>query len=508
MHSDQRTYLRSITRFFSLYGVFPRGYAKTYLEIAAMFIVCIRFPSIKLSLTAQTRENSASLLKDKTIELLQHFPLLENELASKPKFSKNDAEILFKNGSRIDNLSNSQNSKGQRRHRISEEESALVDKVTFEDALEPIVEVSRLTTGQLGIPNPEELNQQINFFTTAGFKGSDEYIRSLSMIQEMIDLKGKIVLGSSWMLPCWMGRGSTKTQILQKKKNMSPIAFAQNYEEKWVGASDGALVNINKLMACRNLTTPLLETEDPNDEYYIGVDVARSMNTNNNQSSVSVGKVNRHHKTNRIISIDIVNVINISNALNFTAQACEIKKLKNAYNAKAVIVDGNGLGAGLIDELLKESYDPITKEPLGCWDTMNTENTPEVFNADRCLFDMKAQTYQTKVISTFIDMIEGGKVRLLENKANSDFTIKDKDSYKEKVLPFVQTDFLFEEISNLKLKTLPSGNLTVEKIVNKINKDRWSALGYLLFYIVEFESKIYTDNGQSDIDLLQQYTFL
>ena len=118
-------------------------------------------------------------------------------------------------------------------------------------------------------------------------------------------------LGSGWMLPCYYGRGSTKSQIIKKKRRSNPIFFAQkdgfnnsstsplprpfpsaitilaryallyfftrhacsvkfillikkkrrsnpiffaqNYEQKWVGCSDGALVDINKLMACRVL---------------------------------------------------------------------------------------------------------------------------------------------------------------------------------------------------------------------------------------------------------------
>jgi ribonucleoside-diphosphate reductase alpha chain len=193
--------------------------------------------------------------------------------------------------------------------------------------------------------------------------------------------------------------------------------------------------------------------------------------------------------------------------MNFTAQACEIKRLKRAYNARIVIADGNGLGAGLVDECLKESIDLRTGESLGCWNTINTDNRPESNDYENCLFDMKAQSYQTKVITTFIDIVDSGKLRLLQKRKDNEFTSKEQENYEEKVLPYIQTDFLFEEIANLKLKTLPSGNLTVEKTVKKINKDRWSALCYCVFYIMEFTNNI-NNNDKSDLDLLEQYTFL
>lgn len=491
LHTDQRIYLRSIMRFVSTYGVFPRGWGKTFDEVLAMFLVAIRFPNIELALTAQTKENAAELLKDKTVEILKYYPMLENELVGGSfkvgtRFSRNDGEVRFKSGAKIDVLANAQSSKGQRRKRINIEESALLNDALFQDVIKPIPEVARYTIGKLGVVNPEELNQQINFFTTAGFRGSDEYQRSIRMLDGMDELDGSMVLGSSWFLGCWFGRGSTKSQILQKKKEMSPIAFAQNYESKWVGSTDGALVDINKLMKCRSLTTPMINSKKFDEEFYLGVDVARSQKSSNNQSSIAVGRVIRNKETNRIVSIEIPNIITVSNAMNFTAQANLVKEVKKNFNARAVIVDGNGLGAGLIDELLKEAYSPTTGEYLGCWNTINTDNTPETKDAERCLFDMKAQGWQSKVVADFIDAVESGKLRLLAKKQDNDFTMKDKENVELNVLPYIQTDFLFEEIANLKLKHTNNGALSVEKVVKKMDKDRWSALAYLIFYITEF----------------------
>lgn len=473
-------------RFVSLYGVFPRGWGKTYDEVLAMELVAIFFPSIDLAMTAQTKENAAELLKDKHNEIIKHFPMLENELDGKPKFSKGDAEIIFKSGSRIDNLANAQSSKGQRRKRINIEESALLNDEMFQDALKPIVEVPRYTVGKLGVVDPCELNQQINFFTTSGFRGSDEYERCLRMYLGMVNLSGEIILGSSWFLACWYGRGSTKSQILKKKKEMSPIAFAQNYESRWVGSSDGALVNINKLLNCRSLPKPQIKSNNDEEEFYLGVDVARSQNTNNNQSSVVVVKVNRSKDTGKITSVDVVNIINISNILNFTAQACRVKQIQKQYNAKVVVVDGNGLGTGLIDELLKESFDPITKESLGCWDTINTDNTPELQDSEKILYDLKAQSVQNKVVTNFIDMVDSGKLRLLCKRQLSEFSDKEMDDIDNKVEPYLQTDNFIEETANLKLKYLQNGGVTIEKVVKKLDKDRVSACLYVLWYINEF----------------------
>lgn len=488
LHFDQRVFMRCDLRFVSMYGTFSRGYAKTYTEVLDDFIVAILFPGVTLSVTAQTRENSAALLQDKYNEIINDFPLLVNEI-EQTKFSRNDAFIKFKSNSVITNLANTQASKGRRRHRIKIEESALLNNTLFEDALEPIVEVPRTTAGSLAIVDPEEMNFQIHFFTTSGYRGSDEYNRSVRMVNGMRNCSGDIVLGSGWMLPCYYSRGSTKSQILKKKRRSNPIFFAQNYEQKWVGCSDGALVDINKLMATRVLDRPILEIENESDEFYIGVDVARSENTNNNQSAIVVVKVIRNPNTKRILELQIVNVVGVSNKMNFTDQACLIKQYKNAYRAKMVVADGNGLGSGLVDELLKPSYNKITGQDLGCFDTINTDNQPQSSNAEKCLFDMKAQGTQTKVISHFINAVDSGMLKMLIRKQEQDFSDKEREFMDRNVLPFLNTELLFMEISNLKLKSLSGNNLTVEKVVRKIDKDKFSALSYCLYYIFEYTTK-------------------
>lgn len=490
LHLDQRIFLRADIRFMSMYGTFSRGYGKTYDEVLDMVVVAILFPNIELALSAQTKENAADLLEAKWNEITRHYPLLLNEIAEKPKFSKGNAFIKFKNDSTIDAIANSQSTKGQRRRRLKIEESALLNNDLFQDALEPVVEVSRLTVGKLGMVDPMELNQQIHFFTTSGFKGSDEYQRSVQMVDNMEQLKGQIVLGSNWQLPCYYGRGSSKSQILQKKKRLSVVAFAQNYEQEWVGCSDGALVNINKLLNCRCLTVSNNKALSESEEYYMGVDVARSQKTSNNQSSVVVGRVKRNLDKSRIIAIEIVNIIKIPNILNFTAQAIKVKQIQKRYNAKAIIVDGNGIGAGLTDELLKESVDPVSGESLGCWDTMNDDNTPEIAGSPKIVYNLKAQSCQNEVVTTFIDMVDSGKLKLLEKRIDSEFTEEEWDEFDNKVRPFAETDAFIEETANLKLKHLSNGNVTIEKVVKKIDKDRVSAMIYMLWYVNKFVKEL------------------
>lgn len=287
------------------------------------------------------------------------------------------------------------------------------------------------------------------------------------MLDEMADLKGKIVLGASWELPCHFGRGETRTQILAKKNDptTSSTAFAMNYESKWVGASDGALINISKLIKARTITNPELTCpRDKNknfllNEYVIGVDVARSSEKSNNKTAIIVLKIIRN-SNNAIRQVQVVNIIEPPNGLNFKEQSIMVKRVFKNYGGnedlsisrvRAVIVDGNGVGSGLVDRLLEDVTDPETNEELGCWATINTDQKPDVPNSPAIVYNLKSQGINDKIITTFLDYVESGKLKLLRPYEE----IKSKKVISDDVMveaTCIQTQLLIDEVANLRLK--------------------------------------------------------
>ncbi|BAO04905.1 helicase, ATP-dependent [Clostridium botulinum B str. Osaka05] len=512
---DQRMFLRSLCRFLSTYGVMPRGYGKTLLEIMAIYHTCIFIPDSNLAMSAQTKENAASISEEKHRELLKNFPLLKNEVVSS-SFTKNGAEVVFTSGSTYTVLANAQSSKGQRKHRLTIEEAALLNNDLYKDALEPVVNVPRRTIGRKSIINPYELNGMINFVTTSGYRGSDEFVRVLDMIDSMAELKGKMVLGASWRLPCWYGRGETESQIMAKKNDptQSATRFAQNYESKWVGSSDGALINISKMLKLQTLNIPELEcTKDKKgnldlNEYVFGVDVARSSSQSNNKTAISILKIIRNDK-GIIRQIQLVNLVEPPNGLTFKEQSLVVKRLFYKYGGdlnlsksrvKAIVIDGNVIGKGLIDRLLEEVTDPETNEELGSFDTINTDSKPDNPSAPKIIYDLTAQGINGDIIRIFTDYVETEKLRLLKSFE----AIKNKVSQNNMVdaeQACLNTKFLIDEVANLKLKQT-NKSVTVEPTVKKIDKDRYSSLAYCLYYIFMFLEKTEDDDYEDDEQLV------
>lgn len=498
---DQRVFLRAVARFPEGYYTFGRAYGKTLLEVMAMFYTAIFYPRVKLSLTAQSLKTAAKLLKEKYDQILEFYPLMKNEIYN-VAFRDNFAEIEFHNGSKIDALANSQTSKGLRRHRGSIEEDNLVDEATYRDAVKPIFDDPRRTIGEHPQIDPNENNSSAISYTTTGYRASPAHIRCQKAFKHMINLEGSIMLGASWKLAAFNGRGKSISEIMKEKRNGSPITFDMNYMARWTGAGEDGLCNIAKVLECRNLTNPEFIGED-GAEYVMGIDVARSEGNKSCLSIVTVVKIIRS-SNGRVKEAHLVNLFPFQASLSFTAFAIEIQRLYNKFNPVAIIVDDNGLGKGIADELLKAHIDPLSGEELPCLDTINTNDEPEKAGSPKVVFCYIAQSFDKESIPNFMDFFETGKIRLLQRKDAADFVFSTPTEFERLHMPYLQTDFLIDEISNLRLKYNSNGSIGVEQATRSMNHDRYSALQMPLWYIKKYLDKANIEDVKTDEAILAE----
>lgn len=506
----QRVMMRSLARFPNNYFCIPRGGSKTLVQVMALYHIGVWFPNVTLAITATTKESAVKIWKEKHEEIIRYYPSMVDEIKS-ARFSKDSGRVEFQNGAVIDNLANAQSSKGLRRRRGSIEESALIDKDLYEDAIEPIFNVPRVTLGNE--VDPTELNGAINRFTTSGYKNSDEYEKIITMTKDMVDLKGTYVFGSDWRIPIHYGR--QKISTINKARQGNSIRFRQNYLCDWIGVSDGGLINVSKLMKQRTLNYP--EFEIPKDkrknpelaEYIISVDVARSASDSNNKTAIVVLKIIRN-AGGQIRQVRVVNIETPPNGLNFTEQAVVVKRLFYQYGGdldinksrvKAVIIDANAVGQGLVDRLLEDTTDPETSEELGCWSTINTDQRAATQNAPAYVYALKSQGINGDIIRTFIDYVESNKLKLVKSFDDiKDNIPKDMDrQLLEQTC--MQYQFLIDEVSNLRLKKTQN-SITVEQLVKRVDKDRWAALSYGLYYIELFMNVMDEDEFDEDDELI------
>lgn len=113
----QRLFLRAAMRHKYCYATFPRAFSKSFLAVLVLMIRCILYPGAKLFIVSGTKEQGASIAKEKVEELLELIPALRNEInLKKSLFGKDYVKIEFKNGSRLDVVAARNSTRGGRRH--------------------------------------------------------------------------------------------------------------------------------------------------------------------------------------------------------------------------------------------------------------------------------------------------------------------------------------------------------------------------------------------------------
>ena len=360
----QRVFLRSVMRHQYVYAVFPRAYSKSFLSVMALMIRCILYPRANLFVTSGGKEQAAGILKDKVNEICTLIPAFDREIdrrRGKTLEGKDYCKYVFKSGSTLDNIAARESSRGKRRHGGLIEECVGVDDQILREVIIPTMAISRRCMD--GSTHSEEtLNKSQVFVTTAGYKGTYSYERLIGFLVRMITQPERcMVMGGTWRIPVAVGLQS-KTFIQDQKDEgtFNEASFEREYESRWTGDVEDAFFNAEMFNRGRILKQPEYEASgrsSKNQFYILSVDVGRK----GCDTVVCVFKVTPQPQGPALKSL--VNIYTIADT-HFGDQALEIKKLYYKYNARRIVIDGNGLGIGLVDYMVKPSIDPDTNETL------------------------------------------------------------------------------------------------------------------------------------------------
>lgn len=195
----------------------------------------------------------------------------------------------------------------------------------------------------------------------------------------------------------------------------------------------------------------------------------------------------------------LVNIYSLTDE-HFEDQAIALKKLFYKYKAQRLIIDGNGLGIGLIDYMVKSQIDKDTNEVLPDFGIMNDEeNYYKKFRSPNCEYDaiyiIKANApinteahanVQTQITSGRVKFLideRVAKVKLMGTKRGQEMKPEERAEY---LKPFTLTSILKEEMLNLREET-EGVNIILKQANKAIRKDKFSALEYGLYYIREEE---------------------
>ncbi|ALA47835.1 putative protein YonF [Brevibacillus phage Sundance] len=496
----QRMILRIMFRYRKTYFTLTRGSSKSFLQVLAKYIECILYPNIKIMITAPQKQMASQIAQQNIEEIWKYVPILKNELRQ-IRFEKDYTRLIFHNGSVLDVVANSESSRGLRRHGLSVEEiiHERFDEENFNTVLLPIMANNRRPA--YGEEDPYELHKKITVVTTAGTKQSFAFNLLKEYLYDMISGKSAYVLGAGYELATSFGLLSLDyINDLKESPNFNPISFLREYGSTWSGSSENSLVDLETFRKARVIKNAEEKAvSDKNIEYVLSYDVARSEGNANAQSALVVIKL--IPKGDGTYSKHVVNVYTFEGT-HFREQALFLKQKVNDFRARVLVVDANGLGKGLIDQLVLEidsnpPYEVINDDRYAKFKTANS--IPMIF----AIMSQSKETNASDIHNLFIRWIGNSQVKFLESESQAKARFKNKDDSKliEYLRPYMMTDFLQEEVMNLEYKQ--SGHRTEVKQVSKsIQKDRFSALEYGLFwvYLEEQRNKTMREENIGDIE--------
>lgn len=498
----QRQFLRAALRYKHIYMVYPRGYSKSFLSVMALMLKCILYPNTQAFVTTGGKEQAASITLAKLEEICKRIPAFANEVnfeRGETTKGRDNISYKFKNGSTIDILPATERSRGQRRTTGTMEECVLIDPDKLYDIIIPTMVISRSLPGGGVAPDTEPVDKSQIYITTAGYKNTFAYNKLIEFVAEsMVEPEKTYIGGGTYVVPVTEGLQSKNFLEEQRMSDtFKEESFDREYRSRWGGSTEGAFFNIEQLQKHRILNLPEEKAQKvgQGNYYVLGVDVGRI----GCATEICVFKVVPNVNSDAFKSL--VNIYSF-NAEHFEDQAINIKKLFKAYKARGVVIDGNGLGHGLVDFMTRAQIDPDTGETLPPFGVINDDDgtykkSKVEGTLDDVMYVMKANTPLNTEMYTYAQVsIQNGrikflidekdaKIKLLDTKIGQNMSVDERNN---KLRPYVNTSMLFEQMCNL-VQENEGFNIILKQSSRGVPKDKFSAFIYGLYYIKLIESK-------------------
>lgn len=503
----QRIVLRAIMRFREVYVVACRAFSKSFLTILAMYLQCVFIPGTKRFICAPAKNQSAQIAKEKIFEIYNNWPLLRREVIggditeTPGNFGKDYVTLKFRNGSQFDVVGALDSQRGGRRNGGLIDEVRDHDEVALNEIVLPLLNVSRRLPDNT--VNENEPNQQTVFCTSAGNKISYAYDKLIDVFENsVIDPKNAFVMGCDYRVPVLHGLIDRNfINKLKSSPSYNEESFAREYLSIWSGSSTDSWFNFDKLQKYRKIKNPETHFSSrvgSKHFYILSVDVGRL----NDQTVVCVFRVNPVQGKYMATLVNLFVLGRTSETKPFMIQARDLKKIIRQFNPKEVVIDTNGLGIGLADEMIRSQIDEngVQLPPYGF---VNDDEYKKIQPKDAVciLYGIKANgPLNSQIHGNVYSRLSSGKVRflikeqeaksaLLSTKAGQKMTIEQRVL---RLMPHEMTTRLFEEMANLRLRRAGASlDIVLEQINSRYPKDKYSAFAYGLWRINELEIEEY-----------------
>ena len=523
----QRIMIRCMSRGNATYETFSRGTSKSFLADLDRYLHCMFIPRHNTTITAGTNKQAAEIAKQKiTEDLWVKFPLLANEMQKRRlagkvldpyTMGKDYVEFKFKNGSSL----GLGNVRGLRKESLILEEVIEQDETKVNEVYIPLL--NRPRTMSNGLINPYEPQSQQIYITTAGYQGTFAYQKLIEILcRSVLEPRKYFVLCGTYRIPLSCGLTAQKQiEDVINAPSFSKASFEREYESRWSDAPAGAAFSANLVSSLRQVKMVELKNKITPTQleqgcfYVICADMAKDGAA---ETAVGVAKVipKEHYFTYKFI-----NLFTIAST-DYMVVANTFKKKVLEYDAKLLIYDANGIGAGIRDWLNKQTTD----EHGSLLEGLGIINPPTSSEKDLIKYPKsKTICYEIKsggkvgeqIHWFFFSRMSTGAItfplKLAEASnlyaRNQSFLNMSLKRQQEFLMPFKVMDVMEMELKNLDIVNTSdqmSNSLRIVRRNNNIQKDFFSMAEYLvwavnLYFELEYYKKRKTKTGRRTIAL-------
>lgn len=505
-----------------------RGIGKTFISAVFLCIRCILWPGTKAVIASGTRGQAINVLEKILLELKPNSPELAAEIDDKQsKINGTDAKIVFHNGSYIKVVTASDSSRGNRANVLILDEFRLISKDVIDTILRKFLTQRRmpkyeeLTKAERRAEYDKEKNMTA-YLSSAFYSDHWSYTKCQDTFRAMLDeTKNQFVCSLPYQLSIEEGLLDADTVLDEMAEtDFSEVKFSMEYEALFYGSVEDAFFDFVSVSKNRRIKYPMLPDKTAallsmsqsvrilpkksGEKRILSVDIAlmTSKKRKNDASAIFVNQM-LPTKAGRYVS----NIVfaDCHEGMHTADQALMIRKLFDEYECDYLVIDAQGVGAGVADLLLRDIPDPETGD---IYPAISCCNNPDM--ASRCIEpDARKVIWSIKAGAQFNSdaaymLREGfrsGRIRLLETEVNGENSMSDLRGYgslnpserAQLALPYIHTTLLIDELTKLQHEEKDGRVKMYER--SGMRKDRYSSLSYNYWVACQVENKLRRRNA-------------
>ncbi len=348
------------------------------------------------------------------------------------------------------------------------------------------------------------------------FKDHWSYTKTVDTFKVMLDdTRADFVCGLPYQLSIQEGLlfpEDVESDMLESDFN--EIKWSMEMEADFFGDDGDAFFDYNSISKNRRIQYPMLPErlasvlghpksmrippKQPGEMRILSADIAlmSSKKQNNDASAIFINQM-LPTKAGRYIS----NIVytESSEGLRTDAQALVIRKLFDEFQCDYIVLDTNGVGLGVFDELCHDIPDPDSGEiypALSCCNDPTMAERCTNKDAEKVIWSMKATNKVNSDCAVLLrDGFRNGRLRLLVTEYDAGELLDGVEEFRKLSpqqqevvkLPYTNTTLLINELVNLQSETTPAGVRVYEK--TGMRKDRYSSLSYNFYVATQLEAK-------------------